>query len=170
MDDRISTDDAEVPQQQFANAGNSLAEVAQASVETQETDQKVYSPLWGWLVLSLGLVAASVLSQWPEQTSDRPSALPAPPSLLGDINRAASPELQLLPNIGPALAEKIVQFVKLQGPLRELTQLDSIEGIGPKTLERIGPYVTFSSSTVDYSSVAVIEISRRSPELETTHE
>ncbi len=116
-----------------------------------------YSPACGWLILSVGLVIASLLlgTRLPQQTSGvDPNA---PPLLLVDINRASVMELQMLPDIGPATAERIVQFVQDHGPIRRITELDAIEGIGPKTLAGLKPYLSFYSGPVDISDVAIVE-------------
>jgi len=65
--------------------------------------------------------------------------LPAEPI---DLNRATAAELQLLPGIGPAMAERILQYRKQLHGFRSVDDLDGVRGIGPKTLEKIRPFVT----------------------------
>lgn len=54
-----------------------------------------------------------------------------------DINRAAAPELELLPRIGPALAARIVQDRAANGPFASVDDLDRVKGIGPRTIEAL---------------------------------
>ncbi|MBE3598238.1 MAG: helix-hairpin-helix domain-containing protein [Limnochordaceae bacterium] len=54
-----------------------------------------------------------------------------------DINTASPEELDELPGIGPALAERIVRFRTEHGPFRSVDDLVEVPGIGPKTLERL---------------------------------
>lgn len=72
---------------------------------------------------------------------DAASARPAPPAgaaaALVDVNRARAAELQRLPGIGPALAERIVAHRDSAGPFRTAGDLLAVRGIGPATLERI---------------------------------
>ena len=58
-----------------------------------------------------------------------------------DVNQADWPELLLLPGIGPTLAQRIVEHRNLQGPYQSLNDLTDVPGIGPRTLERITPYL-----------------------------
>lgn len=60
-----------------------------------------------------------------------------------DINRATLAELDLLPNIGPKLAGRIIAFRDNEGPIRSLTHLTDIDGIGVRTAEAIEPYIRF---------------------------
>ncbi len=47
-----------------------------------------------------------------------------------------------LKGIGPVLAERIIQYRKMHGYFRSVDELIKIKGIGPKTLEKLRPYVT----------------------------
>jgi len=58
-----------------------------------------------------------------------------------DINVAGWPELTLLPNIGETLARRIVAHRDQHGPFVQIEQLLDVDGIGPKTLEQLRPYV-----------------------------
>jgi len=69
---------------------------------------------------------------------------PAPASLLIDVNTASIDDLQLLPSIGPKLAQRIIDDRTEHGPYESLKELDRVTGIGPKTLERLADWVSFS--------------------------
>ncbi len=58
-----------------------------------------------------------------------------------DINTADWTELSQLPDIGEALAIRIVESRQNLGPFRSTEDLDRVPGIGPKTLERVRPYL-----------------------------
>ncbi|HEY8394856.1 MAG TPA: ComEA family DNA-binding protein [Thermaerobacter sp.] len=58
-----------------------------------------------------------------------------------DINRASAAELEQLPGIGPALAERIVADREVNGPFRRPEDLTRVAGIGEKTLARLLPYI-----------------------------
>ena len=51
-------------------------------------------------------------------------------------------ELQRLPNVGPVLAQRII-LARSERPFRSLEDLRRVPGIGPKTLEKLRPFVTF---------------------------
>jgi competence ComEA-like helix-hairpin-helix protein len=59
------------------------------------------------------------------------------------INAATAAELDLLPGIGPALAARIIESRRADGPFSEPEDLERVRGIGPKTVERLVPYVRF---------------------------
>jgi comEA protein len=54
-----------------------------------------------------------------------------------DVNTAGSAELQLLPGIGPALAERIMQDREANGPFSSVDDLMRVKGIGPRTVARL---------------------------------
>lgn len=54
-----------------------------------------------------------------------------------DVNRATPAELELLPRIGPAMAQRIVEA----RPFASVDDLTRVRGIGPRTLETLRPLV-----------------------------
>jgi competence protein ComEA len=58
-----------------------------------------------------------------------------------DINKAEWPELAELPEIGPTLAQRIVESRSEAGPFVDHDDLQRVRGIGPLTLERMRPYL-----------------------------
>jgi competence protein ComEA len=54
-----------------------------------------------------------------------------------NINSAGAPELETLPGIGPALAEKIIEYRERHGPFETAEDLMKVSGIGPATMERL---------------------------------
>ena len=61
-----------------------------------------------------------------------------------DLNRASAAELERLPGIGPALAERIVQWREEHGLFRTVAELERVPGIGPRTVERLAPLARVS--------------------------
>jgi len=58
-----------------------------------------------------------------------------------DINSASWPEFAQLPEVGETLARRIVESRSTEGPFTTLDDLRRVPGIGPRTLERIRPYL-----------------------------
>lgn len=58
-----------------------------------------------------------------------------------DINRANKNELEKLPRIGPAMANRIIEYRNTLGPFKSINDLINVKGIGKKTLELIKPYL-----------------------------
>jgi competence ComEA-like helix-hairpin-helix protein len=65
-----------------------------------------------------------------------------PPLHPVNLNAASSSELQQVPGIGPATAEKILQARKSYGRFKSVNDLEAIRGIGPKRLEKMRKYLT----------------------------
>ncbi|MBM4006528.1 MAG: helix-hairpin-helix domain-containing protein [Planctomycetes bacterium] len=64
-----------------------------------------------------------------------------PPAWSVELNQAQLRELQVLPGVGPALAERIVRDREVHGAFKGPEDLDRVPGIGPALLERIRPHV-----------------------------
>ncbi|MFM9996720.1 MAG: ComEA family DNA-binding protein [Phycisphaerales bacterium] len=61
---------------------------------------------------------------------------------LVNLNTATAAELELLPGIGPALAARIVEHRRSNGPFKSVEELDLVRGIGPRTMDALRPLVT----------------------------
>jgi len=71
------------------------------------------------------------------------------PGLTGtvNVNTATAEELQLLPGIGAARADALIDLRKQRGGFKSLEQLKDVKGIGDASLERLRPYVRFQGKT-----------------------
>ncbi len=72
-----------------------------------------------------------------------------------NINTATAAELQLLPRIGPAVAERIVEHRKANGPFKSAEDLMLVRGIGQKAYELLKPYVSVAGETTLRDKVRV---------------
>jgi competence protein ComEA len=68
-----------------------------------------------------------------------PAGATSPPAEGGliNINAATAEELDKLPGVGPAMAAKIVEYRKKNGPYTSVDDLDNVPGIGPSKLESV---------------------------------
>jgi competence protein ComEA len=71
-----------------------------------------------------------------------PDKLTTPGQGTVNINSAGLEELQRLPGVGPATAQKIVDYRSANGRFESVDELDEISGIGPAKLEKMRPFVT----------------------------
>ena len=72
-----------------------------------------------------------------------PKPDPKPATKLININTASSAEIELLPDIGPSLAQRIIEHRTKNGPFQSLADLDKVRGIGPKTIEKLRDRIVF---------------------------
>ena len=72
----------------------------------------------------------------------------APPSRFAEpagkinINTATTEELDTLPGIGPALAQRIIEYREANGSFKSIEGIIGVSGIGEATLEKIRDLVT----------------------------
>jgi competence protein ComEA len=65
-----------------------------------------------------------------------------------DVNRAPAEELQKLPGIGPRLAQRILDE-RAKSLFKSVDDLRRVSDIGPKTLEKLRPFVTVDAPPTD---------------------
>ncbi len=94
-----------------------------------------------WIVALSGVLRAVMANQGSE----------LPGAICTTVNPNVAPwwELTALPDIGPALARRIVDYRESRStgestqPFRSPGDLDAVSGIGPKTVRRIAPFLRF---------------------------
>ena len=57
-----------------------------------------------------------------------------------NVNTASAEELQRLPAVGPVMAQAIIA-ARTASPFESVSDLDRVKGIGPKTLDKLRPFV-----------------------------
>ncbi len=84
------------------------------------------------------------LSPQPQPQATKPAASgvrkiqPGDPPI--DVNTATADELQRLPGVGPVTAQAIIA-ARAAKPFASVNDLDRVKGIGPKTLDKLRPFV-----------------------------
>ncbi len=64
------------------------------------------------------------------------SGTPSPTAPL-DLNTASMEQLDALPGVGPATAQKIIDYRQTHGPFRSVDELEAVPGIGPAKLAQL---------------------------------
>jgi competence protein ComEA len=95
------------------------------------------------VVVSLVGIGGWVVAQggWRLRTVEVDQVKPQPIQFQVDLNTAEMPELMQLPGIGEVLAGRIVESRQNDGPFASVDDLRRVSGIGPKTMERLRPYL-----------------------------
>jgi competence protein ComEA len=62
-----------------------------------------------------------------------------------NINTASVSELETLPQIGPKVAQRIVDFRTQNGKFKKIEELMKIKGIGEKTFDKLKDLITVGS-------------------------
>ncbi len=104
--------------------------------------EKVYIPAKGEGTLS----AAGVAQTQPPGSSSASSGRFSVSSPSGiqkvNINQASAEELQTLNGVGPATAEKIMDYRTSNGAFKTIEDIKSVDGIGDKTFEKLKEHIT----------------------------
>src|SRR5881628_3704767 len=96
--------------------------------------------VWRAFAIRIALILCLLLT--PGALAKKPPAKPV------NINTATSEELQQVPGIGPATAEKILQMRKSYGAFKSVDDLLAIRGLGPKRLEKMRKYLTVGKAVL----------------------
>ena len=91
---------------------------------------------------ALAVVGWYVRDRQMEPVTPVPAAAAAGSPVL-DINSATAAQLEELPGIGPALAERILDYRAENGAFSGPEALQEVSGVGPGIWEDISPFVYF---------------------------
>lgn len=91
-------------------------------------------------------IAGAIASQRTRGKTGRASSgaakLHAPADGRISLNQASAGDLERLPGVGPAMAERIVAMRSSIGKFRAVTDVGEVRGMGKKKMERILPFLT----------------------------
>jgi competence protein ComEA len=94
------------------------------------------------LALAVVVLTVLIISRVysPRYSTDPTREVPAPVARI-DVNRAGREDLLQVPGLGPNLAEAILSHRAKSGPFPNWEGLHTVHGVGPKSLEKLKPWL-----------------------------
>jgi competence protein ComEA len=93
------------------------------------------------LVLALGAGAAGAQSTRPAAASQSAAMV--------NLNTASVAQLETLPGVGKATAERIVEYRDKNGGFKKVEDLMNVRGIGEKSFLKIKPLITVTTAKAE---------------------
>ncbi len=103
---------------------------------------------WGIAVVCAILLGRTIPSIYDRQEDGRKAAPNSATVVKIDLNACTYDELLVMPEIGPRIARKILEFRDTHGAFHRPEDLLMVPGIGPAIVEDLRPYVMTGSTLV----------------------
>ncbi|MCC6680003.1 MAG: helix-hairpin-helix domain-containing protein [Phycisphaeraceae bacterium] len=96
-----------------------------------------------WVAAFVIFLLALTAGWWWTHPVRRGTLEPHSAALRIDINTADAGDLELLPGLGPQLAQRIVEYRSRHGAFTGSDDLQQVSGIGPRIMADLEPWIVF---------------------------
>jgi competence protein ComEA len=97
-------------------------------------------------LIMLGLAGTVVAAQ---ENSRAPVAKASPVQASVNLNTATMEQLQTLPGVGPATAQRILEYRQQNGSFKKIEELMNVRGIGEASFLKLKALVTISAARTE---------------------
>ena len=92
------------------------------------------------VALAIGATVASAQGTGASRSRGAAQVALAPASV--NLNTASAAQLDALPGVGKAMADRIIEYRQKNGGFRKIEDLMNVRGIGEKNFLKLKPYIT----------------------------